>query len=64
VPTIGVAFDKGRQDDPDWKPLFKGYEPTKKWLENQGRTTIIRKPTHARRRENCGLATPSQGSIR
>src|SRR2546427_5977173 len=32
VPPIGIAFDKGRQDDPDWKPLFKGYEPVAKWL--------------------------------
>src|SRR5882672_7501372 len=32
VPTIGVAFDKGKQEDPDWKPLFKGYEPVAKWL--------------------------------
>ncbi len=32
VPTIAMAFDKGKQDDPDWKPLFKGYEPVKKWL--------------------------------
>jgi protocatechuate 4,5-dioxygenase beta chain len=32
VPTIGMAFDKGRQGDPDWAPLFKGYEPVAKWL--------------------------------
>src|SRR2546427_8449752 len=32
VPTIGIAFDKGKQNDPDWKPLFKGYEPVAKWL--------------------------------
>lgn len=32
VPTIGMAFDKGKQDDPDWKPLFEGYGPVKKWL--------------------------------
>jgi hypothetical protein len=32
VPTIGMAFDKGRQSDPDWQPLFKGYEPVKAWL--------------------------------
>jgi hypothetical protein len=32
VPTIGMAFDKGRQADPDWAPLFKGYEPVAKWL--------------------------------
>src|SRR5258705_714344 len=32
VPTIGGAFDKGKQEDPDWTPLFKGYEPVAKWL--------------------------------
>ena len=32
VPTIGMAFDKGKQDDPDWKPLFEGYAPVAKWL--------------------------------
>ena len=32
VPTIGLAFDRGKQDDPDWKPLFKGYEAVARWL--------------------------------
>src|SRR5437868_10958863 len=32
VPTIGVAYDKGRHEDPDWKPLFKGYERVAQWL--------------------------------
>ena len=32
VPTIGVAFDKGKHDDPDWQPLFRGYEPVARWL--------------------------------
>ena len=32
VPTIAMAFDKGKQDDPDWKPLFKGYEAVARWL--------------------------------
>jgi len=32
VPTIAMAFDKGKQDDPDWKPLFEGYAPVAKWL--------------------------------
>jgi len=32
VPTIAMAFDKGKQDDPDWKPLFQGYEAVAKWL--------------------------------
>src|SRR3954464_8157746 len=34
-PTIGLAFDKAKHDDPDWKPLFKGYEPVAKWLEEK-----------------------------
>jgi hypothetical protein len=32
VPTIAMAFDKGKQNDPDWKPLFAGYEAVAKWL--------------------------------
>jgi hypothetical protein len=32
VPTIGVAYDKGKRDDPAWAPLFKGYEPVARWL--------------------------------
>jgi hypothetical protein len=32
VPTIGMAFDRGKQDDPDWKPLFQGYEKVASWL--------------------------------
>src|SRR5688572_27570673 len=32
VPTIAMAFDKGKQQDPDWQPLFKGYEAVAKWL--------------------------------
>ena len=32
VPTIGLAFDRGKQEDPDWKPLFKGYERVAQWL--------------------------------
>lgn len=32
VPTIGVAYDKGRQEDPVWAPLFEGYKPVARWL--------------------------------
>jgi len=32
VPTIGVAYDKGRQEDPAWAPLFEGYKPVARWL--------------------------------
>ena len=32
VPTIGLAYDKGRQDEPAWAPLFAGYKPVAQWL--------------------------------
>jgi len=32
VPTIGVALDRGLADTPEWKPLFDGYIPAKKWM--------------------------------
>ena len=32
VPTIGMAFDKRKHADPDWQPLFRGYEPVARWL--------------------------------
>lgn len=35
VPTIGVAYDKGKQEDPSWKPMFEGYKPIAKWLEKE-----------------------------
>ena len=33
VPTIGGAYDRKKQNDPDWAPLFAGYEPVKAWLD-------------------------------
>ena len=35
VPTIGVAYDKGKQQDPAWKPLFDGYLPVARSLADQ-----------------------------
>src|SRR5260221_1398150 len=32
VAGIGIVFDNGKQNDPDWQPLFKGFEPVAKWL--------------------------------
>jgi len=32
VPTIGGAYDRNKKNDPDWAPLFRGYEPVKAWL--------------------------------
>lgn len=41
VPTIGVAYDKGKQQDPAWKPLFDGYRPVAQWLKDQAVDTLV-----------------------
>ena len=41
VPTIGVAYDKGKQEDPAWKPLFDGYKPVAKWLEDNKADALV-----------------------
>ena len=41
VPTIGVAYDKGKQDWPDWAPLFKGFEPAAAWLAEKRPDVLI-----------------------
>ena len=33
VPSVGVVFDQGRTDEPDWKPLFDAYKPVQEWLK-------------------------------
>jgi gallate dioxygenase len=35
TPTIGFALDARKQSDPVWAPIFAGYEPVRKWLEQQ-----------------------------
>jgi gallate dioxygenase len=32
TPTIGFAYDRRKQDDPAWAPIFKAYEPVQAWL--------------------------------
>ena len=41
VPTIGVAYDKGKQEVPDWAPLFKGYEPAQRWLAEKKPDVLV-----------------------
>ncbi|MES2261786.1 MAG: gallate dioxygenase [Pseudomonadota bacterium] len=35
VPTIGLAYDRKRQQDPAWAPLFEGYVPVAQWLADK-----------------------------
>ena len=32
VPSVGPVVDRGRQQDPAWKPLFDAYVPVREWL--------------------------------
>ncbi len=32
VPAIGVAMDQDRTDEPYWRPVFAGYEPSRAWM--------------------------------
>jgi gallate dioxygenase len=32
TPTIGFALDTNKQSDPNWAPIFEGYEPVRQWL--------------------------------
>ena len=32
VPLIGMAMDQGKTQEPYWKPLFAGYEPSRRWF--------------------------------
>jgi gallate dioxygenase len=33
VPLIGVAIDLGKTQEPYWRPLFAGYEPSRRWFQ-------------------------------
>lgn len=35
VPSIGPAYDAKKFEEPDWRPLFEGYKPVKKWLSEE-----------------------------
>jgi protocatechuate 4,5-dioxygenase beta chain len=41
VPAIGAALDLGKSADDYWKPLFAGYEYSKKWLAETPPDVII-----------------------
>jgi protocatechuate 4,5-dioxygenase beta chain len=41
VPTIGVAYDKGKQNDPAWEPLFKGYKRVADWLAEKKPDALV-----------------------
>ena len=32
VPSVGVAYDRGKMQTPAWKPLWDAYVPVREWL--------------------------------
>jgi protocatechuate 4,5-dioxygenase beta chain len=48
VPAVGMAVDLGKTQEPYWKPMFEGYEFSKKWMkENTPDVAIIVYNDHA-----------------
>jgi protocatechuate 4,5-dioxygenase beta chain len=41
TPAIGAAIDLGKQNEPYWVPLFKGYEPAKQWIADVKPDVVI-----------------------
>jgi len=33
IPSVGAAMDNGKTGEEYWKPLFEGYGPARKWME-------------------------------
>jgi protocatechuate 4,5-dioxygenase beta chain len=41
VPAIGVAIDQGKTGEPYWRPVFAGYEPSRRWLREDPPDAVI-----------------------
>lgn len=41
VPAISVAIDLGKTQEPYWLPLFRGYEFSKRWMQNAHPDVVI-----------------------
>jgi len=41
TPTIGFAYDKSKQDDPVWAPIFEAYKPVAAWLKEKKPDVLV-----------------------
>jgi protocatechuate 4,5-dioxygenase beta chain len=41
VPAIGAAIDNGRTGEDYWKPVFAGYEPSRRWIAEEKPDVVI-----------------------
>jgi gallate dioxygenase len=41
TPTIGFAYDQNKQNDADWAPIFKAFEPVSSWFRENEPDAIV-----------------------
>ena len=41
TPTIGFAYDKKKQDDPVWAPIFENFAPLAAWLADKRPDVLV-----------------------
>ena len=41
VPAIGAAADLGKTEEPYWKPIFQGFEFSKRWIADLKPDVVI-----------------------
>ena len=41
VPAIGAAWDSGKSDDEYWRPVFAGYDWSKRWIAEQAPDVVV-----------------------
>lgn len=41
TPTIGFAYDTGKQDDPAWAPIFTAFEPLRAWFREKKPDALV-----------------------
>jgi gallate dioxygenase len=41
TPTIGFAYDQNKQNEADWAPIFKAFEPVSEWFKDKRPDAIV-----------------------
>jgi gallate dioxygenase len=41
TPTIGFAYDRRKQNDPVWAPIFEAYKPVQAWLADKAPDVLL-----------------------
>ena len=60
TPTIGFAFDKSKQQDPVWAPIFEAFAPVQRWARWWACPTCTSMPPCASRPEQLAALLDSE----